>query len=359
MQALTLSVAAVAWAAALAGPARWWRHGRPGSGLMLAVMTVLGACFVLLDKGVDAALRHAIPAEQNIEVLLRDCAGMILAWSVQMLMLAAAYRPEERTAAARWRTALLPAVLLAMTATFLIEFTGKPFDADYASRWGQDGVFLLYSAIYEGYFLITLWDIRALTVKAVKIAARPSVRAGLRMINAAAWFALVYTVAVLTNLIVDRFHPGTKWILQVGTYSTLVAGLLLVAGILTPVAGIGIETALRAPERRRLIKRLAPLARILGTPQTAPLLPTQEHVTARLVELRDAARLLLPWCAGTPGEATEAEVARTLAAAAQAREQNHPQAHLEWSLPAWFADPPRLALVADALSAESAEAVAS
>ncbi|MBR7825800.1 hypothetical protein KDK95_05730 [Actinospica sp. MGRD01-02] len=357
MDILTLTVAAIAWAAALAGPARWWRHGRPGSGLMFAVMTVLGTCFLLLDNSVDAALRHAVPSEQNIEVLLRDCAGMILAWCVQMLILAAAYRSEERAAAARWRTALLPAVLIAMTATFLIEFAGKPFAVDYASRWGQDGVFLLYSAIYEGYFLVALWDIRALSVRAVKIAARPSVRAGLRMIKAAAWFALVYVLAVLANLVIDRFHPATPWIIAVGTYSTLVAGLLLVAGILTPVAGIGLETAVRAPERRQQIKQLAPLARMLDASESAPLLPTQEHVTARLVELRDAARLLLPWCDGATTEATEAEVARTLANAAHARLQGKPQVHTGWSLPAWFADPKRLALVADALTTEPTEAL--
>lgn len=359
MNALTLSVGGVAGAAALAGPAKWWRHGRPGSGLMFAVMAALGGCFVLLDDAVDAALRHLVPAEQNIEVLLRDSAGMILAWSLQMLMLAAAYRPEERAAAARWRTSLLPVVLLAMTATFLTEFTGKPFAVDYASRWGQDGVFLLYSAIYEGYFLITLWDIRTLTVKAIKISARPSVRAGLRMINAAAWFALVYIVAVFTNLVVDRFHPATRWILAIGTYATLVAGLLLVAGILTPVAGVGVETAFHAPERRRLIKRLAPLARVLDASHAVPLLPTHERVTARLVELRDAARLLLPWCTGTEPEPSEAEVARILADAAKARSKGLPQVHLGWSLPAWFADPERLALVADALTGESPKAVAS
>ena len=351
MEALTLFVAAIAWAAALAGPGRWWwRRVRPGSGLLFFVMAALGSCFVFMDDGVDAALRHAIPAEQNIEVLLRDFAGMLLVWSVQMLVLAATCGPEERSAAVRRRTALLPAALVPMTATFLIEFTGKPFSADYAVAWGRNEIFLLYSAIREGYFLFTLWDIRALTVNAVKSAVRPSVKAGLNMINAAVWFALVYAVAILVNLAVDHFRPSTGWILQFGTYSALLAGLLLAAGILTPVAGLGIETALRAPERRRMIKRLVPLARMLQTSQTVPLVPTQEQFTARLVELRDAARLVLPWCASMPSDATEGEVARALAAAAQVRRHNPPAEHRGSSLPAWFADPSRLALVADALS---------
>lgn len=358
METLNFTVAAVAWGAALAGPARWWRHGRPGARTIFGVMLVLGFCFLGLARPVIVQVDHLFPAEPNLSVLVRDALGMVLAWSVQMLMLSAACKPDERAAAARWRTILLPMVLVAMTTIFLIEFTGAPYAYNYAERWGHDGLFLLYCAIYEGYFLVALWDIRALTAKAVKIAARPSVKAGLRLINAAAWLALVYVVCTLANLTIYHWHPAPDIFVTTAQYSAAAAGLLLVAGLLTPVAGIGVGTAARAPQRRRLLGRLRPLARLLEVPESVPLLPTQVRMTAVLVEFRDAARELLPWCDASGDEASEAEVARLLARAAAARRNGEAPARGGWTLPAWFADPERVALVADALRSRSAVAVA-
>lgn len=343
-------VAAAAWFAALVGPARWWRRGRPGAGMMFAVLVILGFCFLGLTNVVTTWIGHLVPGEANAGVLVRDGLGMALAWSVQMLMLTAAYKPDERAAAARWRTMSLSAVLVAMTIAFLIEFTGKPFALDYATRWGHDPVFLLYCALYDGFFLIALWDIQALTVRAVRIAARPSVRVGLRLINAAAWFALVFVLTVLIKLAIDQVRPGVYFALGlISEYSCITAGFLLIAGMLTPVAGIGVETAIHAPQRRRLLGRLGPLARILDVAGDIPWFPTQERVTAHLVELRDAARELLPWCMVAGPDADEQEVARLLAAAAEARRDGVTPQRRGWMLPVWFAEPERVALVADTL----------
>ena len=351
-------IGTAAWVAALVGPGRLWLRGKRATGIIALILIIQGTTFLLLTPQAVNAFSHAVPSEPNIGILVRDVGGMLLAWTVQLLVLRAASAPADRPRRARWRTILLVVVIIAMIATFAPAFHNVRLTDDYIYLAVDLPLLQAYICLYLAYFAAAVWDIGMLSWKVSTVSGRRHVRVGMRCLVGSSFWALLYILSMLDKLVTVSTHRALAgWERVDSPIFVAIAGALLIIGLVTPGVGAALGATMANFERRDRLRKLHPLAELVGLPERrVPWIVTEEGAESVRAAIADGTRGLLPWCETTASETenvAEAEVAEILVHAAEAKRSQRPATGAGWTIPAWFGQIERLVQVAEAVSTKT------
>ncbi|TDB96917.1 MAB_1171c family putative transporter [Actinomadura sp. 7K534] len=307
------TVAAAAFAAA-GTKARGLRGSSPppGLGSTCLLLGTVGLALVLISSGAQQVENAVYP---NLGRLLSNLCTTVAAFAALAHVLCVTRPPREaRVRIRRWRLALLVAVTV-MTGLFVSSRLPPVIDFGhfYRDRPTLVGYVLIYVA-FSG------WALVVLAVTAVRYAgpaARPELRAGLRIVSVGCALGVIYLVektAVMVTqalrlrpllpepagLCPSPLHPP-RCLFSVGFPALAV--LAITIGMTLPAWGPAAAAPVRWLQYRRTYQRLNPLWLALTTAMPQIVLPRNGRdrfsyrygVHRRVIEIRDGLLLLGPY----------------------------------------------------------------
>lgn len=307
------TVAATAFAAA-GTKARGLRRSAPppGLGSTCLLLTTVGLALVLLSSGAQQVENTLYP---NLGRLLSNLCTTVAAFAALAHVLCITRPPSEaRARIRRWRLALLVAVT-AMSGLFVSSHL--PPVIDFGSLYRDHPTLVGYVLIYV---VFSGWALTVLAITAVRYArpaARPALRAGLRLVSLGCVLGIVYLVekagVVVTQALRLRpllsepaglcpspLHPP-RCLFSVGFPALTV--LAITIGMTLPAWGPAAAAPARWLQYRRTYRRLNPLWLALTTAMPQIVLPRSGRdrfsyrygVHRRVIEIRDGLLLLGPY----------------------------------------------------------------
>ncbi|MEV0732261.1 MAB_1171c family putative transporter [Polymorphospora sp. NPDC050346] len=297
--------AAIAAGALVLKATQLWRD--PRNPALRAACGVLAGLVIGMLAGWDP-LYHAFNAAigvPNIARYVQHAGALVAAAAVQSLYLHLG-DPEKAPRRARWRWAILAAVLIVMAIAFERASLDVERADDFAENYATAPHFSTYMLVYLAYLALAMIDIFRMSVRYGRRLPPSLLRLGIRLLAVGSVVGLLYVVH--KGLFVGLTRAGVElpWAEQPVSRVLIVAGIILVAsGLITPSIGTALTNLRHWWPRYRLYRRLQPLWEAIYrvnkeiSLHPLPALPTPGQVNTalyrRVIEIRDGLRDLGPY----------------------------------------------------------------
>ncbi|MFE7580046.1 MAB_1171c family putative transporter [Streptomyces gardneri] len=245
-----------------------------------------------------------LKVSQTVEIVnfsglfTQGCVILITACQ-QVVLLSLSNDPKTAARKARPRLLALGLVLAAMITLFSMATFSHENPTDFALTKAQ--LYPSYLLVYLVAYGISQVDVQILCLRYSKIAPKPWLRRGLRLVGLTMPFVLTYTLCRVADVVAGQLGvSGQAWE-PIAQWSVVLATVINVIGWTLPDWGRHVSTLWQALDTRRAYRELKVLHASLTAQIPEPVLPLnadaglRARLYRRMVEIRDAQWALRHW----------------------------------------------------------------